>query len=185
MDALGASKASLVGNSFGGAVALRVAALHPERVASLALFSAPDVPEPEPSAQLLSTWGAVEEAEAAGDTEQAIRETVAGWVRPGADPTVGERIAAMQRLNQRERSSRSVTFADDPLEADPGRIAAIDCPVLVTAGEEDLPDFKAAVDGLTGRLPAATGTLIPGCRHLAPLEAPAESLRLILATLDR
>ncbi len=40
MDALGIERAALVGNSFGGAVALRVAALHPERITALLLFSA-------------------------------------------------------------------------------------------------------------------------------------------------
>lgn len=44
MDELGIERASIVGSSFGGAVALRVAALHPQRVSSLLLFSAPAVP---------------------------------------------------------------------------------------------------------------------------------------------
>src|SRR4051794_37350178 len=41
MDELGIEQAALVGNSFGGAVALRVAAVAPERVTALGLVSAP------------------------------------------------------------------------------------------------------------------------------------------------
>jgi pimeloyl-ACP methyl ester carboxylesterase len=185
IEALGVERAALVGNSFGAAVALRVAAVHPGRVASLTLFSAPDVPEPEPSPELQVIWDAVDRAEQAGDHEAMVEEIVAGWVRPAALATVGPRIAAMQRANLRGRGAGEVEFAEDPLEVHPGRIAAIECPVLLAAGEEDLPDFKDAVDGLAAHIPTATTQLIPDCGHLAPLEAPAESLRLILETLGR
>jgi 2-hydroxy-6-oxo-octa-2,4-dienoate hydrolase len=43
-DALGLERVSLVGNSFGGALALRVAATHPERVDRLALMGSVGVP---------------------------------------------------------------------------------------------------------------------------------------------
>jgi pimeloyl-ACP methyl ester carboxylesterase len=185
IEALGVEQAALVGNSFGASVALRVAAVYPERVASLTLFSGPDVPEPEPSPELAAIFDAVERAEAAGEPERMIEEIVAGWVRPRARETVGSRIAEMQRENHRGRGPDNVEFAEDPLEVHPGRVVAIECPVLLAAGEEDLPDFRDAVEGLSSRLPSATGTLIPACGHLAPLEAPAESLRLMLANLER
>jgi pimeloyl-ACP methyl ester carboxylesterase len=185
LDALEVEEAALVGNSFGAAVALRVAAVHPGRVASLTLFSAPDVPEPEPSPQLQAIWDAVERAEAAGDHELMVEEIVAGWVRPQARESVGPRIAAMQRANLQGRGRGEVEFAEDPLEVRPARLAAIDCPVLLAAGEEDLPDFRDAATALAARLPSASGTLIPDCGHLAPLEARAESLRLILEALGR
>ena len=51
MDALDIDRAALVGNSFGGAVALRVAVVAPERVAAMALVSTP-APGVEPSAEL-------------------------------------------------------------------------------------------------------------------------------------
>ena len=41
MDALGVDHAVLVGNSFGGGVALRVAAIAPERILGLVLISTP------------------------------------------------------------------------------------------------------------------------------------------------
>lgn len=185
IEELGIEDAELVGNSFGAAVALRVAVVHPERVTSLTLFSAPDVPEPEPSPELQAIWDAVERAQEAGDQERVVEEIVSGWVRPPARATVGPRIAEMQRANLRRRGSGEVEFAEDPLEVHPARVATIDCPVLLAAGAEDLPDFRDAAAALATRLPSATATLIPDCGHLAPLEAPAESLRLILQTLGR
>ena len=44
LDALGLEKASIVGNSFGGALALRLAARHPERVDRLVLMGSVGVP---------------------------------------------------------------------------------------------------------------------------------------------
>ena len=56
LDALGLEKASLVGNSFGGALALRVAARHPDRVDRLVLMGAAGVPF-ELTAGLDAVWG--------------------------------------------------------------------------------------------------------------------------------
>ena len=46
MDTLGLPKAHLVGNSFGGAIALRIAAQHPDRVGKLVLMGSMGVPFP-------------------------------------------------------------------------------------------------------------------------------------------
>jgi pimeloyl-ACP methyl ester carboxylesterase len=46
MDALGIEKTSLVGNSFGGAIALRIATQHPERIDKLVLMGSMGVPFP-------------------------------------------------------------------------------------------------------------------------------------------
>jgi pimeloyl-ACP methyl ester carboxylesterase len=184
MDALGIDRASMVGNSFGAAVALRVAATAPERVRSLLLFSAPAVPEPDPSPELLGIWEAEEEALEAGDVEKSVAAVVSAWVRPGAPDGVRDRIAAMQRGNYESRGSDQAEWAADPLEEDPGLLAAVDCPVLVAAGEEDVVDFKHAVRELGASLAGAETALIPACGHLAPLEAPEELRRLVIERLS-
>jgi 2-hydroxy-6-oxo-octa-2,4-dienoate hydrolase len=56
LDALGLERASVVGNSFGGAIALRVAARHPERVHKLALMGSVGVPFPLTEG-LDAVWG--------------------------------------------------------------------------------------------------------------------------------
>lgn len=184
MDALGIERAALVGNSFGGAVALRVAALHPERVYALLLFSAAAAPEPDPSPELLAVWEVEEAALEEGDTEQAVEAVVSAWVRPEAPGEVRERIAAMQRGNyERHTSEQELEQAPDPLEEDPAPLANVDCPVLLAAGEDDLVDFRDAVRELAANLPGAKTALIAGCGHLAPLEAPEEVRRLVLANL--
>jgi 3-oxoadipate enol-lactonase len=186
MDALGIEQASLVGNSFGGAVALRVAALHPHRVSSLLLFSAPAVPEPDPSPELLAVWEAEEAAREANDFEQAVEIVIASWVRPEASAEVRERIASMQLANyERHADAPEAEQAADPLEDDPALVAAIGCPVLLAAGESDMVDFKNAVWELAAKIPGAETALIADCGHLAPLEAPDEFQRLTREGLSR
>jgi pimeloyl-ACP methyl ester carboxylesterase len=75
MDALDIDRAALVGNSFGGAVALRVAVVAPERVAAMALVSTP-APGVEPSAELEAAWHAEESALARGDVASAVAAVV-------------------------------------------------------------------------------------------------------------
>ena len=56
MDALGIQKAHLIGNSFGGAIALRIATQHPERVDKLVLMGSMGVPF-EITEGLDAVWG--------------------------------------------------------------------------------------------------------------------------------
>lgn len=56
MDALGLKKAHVVGNSFGGAIALALAIAHPERVGKLALMGSVGVPFPI-TPGLDAVWG--------------------------------------------------------------------------------------------------------------------------------
>jgi 2-hydroxy-6-oxo-octa-2,4-dienoate hydrolase len=56
LDALGLERASVVGNSFGGAIALRVAARYPDRVDKLALMGSVGVPFPL-TPGLDAVWG--------------------------------------------------------------------------------------------------------------------------------
>jgi len=55
LDELAIERAALVGNSFGGAVALRAALVAPERVSALVLISAP-APWMEASRERTSPW---------------------------------------------------------------------------------------------------------------------------------
>ena len=56
MDAMGIKKAHLVGNSFGGAIALRIATQHPERVDQLVLMGSMGVDFPITEG-LDTVWG--------------------------------------------------------------------------------------------------------------------------------
>jgi pimeloyl-ACP methyl ester carboxylesterase len=184
MDALGADRAALTGNSFGGAVALRVALLAPERVSSLALISSP-APELEPSADLEAAWAAEEEALERGDVEAAVAGVVDAWTLPDAPHELRDRVAAMQRrIFELQEDVEDFSEAPDPLET-LAQLGGLELPTLVAAGEHDKPDFIEGAERLAHALPRARHELIGGAGHLAPLETPEAFRSLLLDFLSK
>ena len=179
LDDLGIRDAALVGDSFGAAVALRVAVVAPERVRALALISA-RADELPVSERLRAVWAAEEDAAERGDIDGAVQAVVDGWTLPDAPPELRDHVAAMQRRAlELQLAAGEVEEAPDPLEADPDWPARLRMPVLVAAGEHDMPDCREAVPVYAGKLPHARAELIPGAGHLAPLETP-EAFRALL-----
>jgi pimeloyl-ACP methyl ester carboxylesterase len=183
LDELGIERAAVVGNSFGGAVALRVAAVAPERVAALVPISAP-APGIEPSPQLEAAWESEESALERGDVDAALEVVLDTWTLPEAPPALRERVAAMQRrAYERQGSGGEVVEAADPVEEDPSILERLAMPALVMVGDRDLPDFREGADRLAGSLPNARLAVVKGAGHLAPLEEPNEFRRVLLAFL--
>lgn len=183
LDTLGIDRALLVGNSFGGAVALRVAAVAPERVAGLVLISAPPV-ELDPSPRLAAAWEAEESALEAGDVDAAVQAVVGAWTLPDGPPSVRERVAAMQRraFELQLQLPDDEPEPPDPLDEDPAALGRLSAPALVAVGERDMPDFLDAAQQLSRDLPrSGPERVIAGAGHLAPLETPEEFRRLLLA----
>jgi pimeloyl-ACP methyl ester carboxylesterase len=183
MDALSIDRAVLVGNSFGGAVALRVAVVAPERAAAIALVSAPP-PNLEPSTELQAAWEAEESALERGDIEAAVGAVLDAWMLPDAPAALRDRVAAMQRRAFEVQAGVSaMTESQDPIEAHPEALARLEIPALVAAGEHDMPDFRLGADALVQHLPHARRVVIARARHLAPLEQPQTFRELLLGFL--
>jgi 3-oxoadipate enol-lactonase len=180
MDALAIDRAALVGNSFGGAVALRVAVVAPERVSALVLVSTP-APGIEPSAQLEAVWQAEEAALERGDIDGAVSAVVAAWTLPDAPAALRDRVAAMQRRAfALQDDAGPVSEAPDPLEEEPEALATIAVPALVAVGESDLEDFHTGAEAMAQTLPQSRLVTIAGAGHLAPLETPERFRELLL-----
>ncbi|HEX4672887.1 MAG TPA: alpha/beta hydrolase, partial [Solirubrobacteraceae bacterium] len=180
LNELGIGEAALVGNSFGAAVALRVAVTAPDRVRELALVSAP-VEEVEQSERLTAAWAAEEEALERGDVDAAARAVVDAWTLADSPAALRERVAAMYRHGiDVQLAAEEPEEAPDPVEDDPGWPSRVTMPVLLVAGERDMPDMQAGVQVLSGHLHHARREFIPGAGHLAPLETPDAFRSLLL-----
>lgn len=145
----------LVGNSFGGILALFFAHLHPERVASLFLV------EPHLSGQ---GWG---------------QRLVEGILEFGEDEAERGRLIGKSRANLRwaqraEVMLRTTTVLDDlSTEADlPDEwLASLRCPVFSIYGSNsDVVEEATARDRL---IPGCEPVILPGCTHLVLAEASA------------
>jgi pimeloyl-ACP methyl ester carboxylesterase len=180
MDALEVERAALIGNSFGGAVALRVAAVAPDRVVAMALVSAP-APGVEPSAELEGAWEAEESALERGDLDGAVAAVIDAWTLPDAPAGLRDRVAEMQR-RAFEVQARAVHEMpdDDPLEPDSSALSTLEIPALIAVGELDMRDFQVGAEQLAQELPQARLMVIPGAGHLAPLERPESFRQLVL-----
>jgi pimeloyl-ACP methyl ester carboxylesterase len=182
MDALGVARAVLVGNSFGGAVALRVAAVAPERLRGLVLVSTPPV-RMKPSPELQKAWDAEAAAIERGDIEAAVSTVVDAWTLPDAPKALRRRVARMQRRAFEHQLGVEAVEAPDPLDADPAALRRVAIPVLIAAGEFDMPDFRNGAQQLAPLFERAELVTIPNAGHLAPLEQPEAFRDLLLKYL--
>jgi pimeloyl-ACP methyl ester carboxylesterase len=186
MDQLGFQRASLIGNSIGGRVAWKFAALKPERVTKLVLISpdgfaspgfeygrAPNVPAavailkyvlPKPLMRMNL-------APAYGDPSRLTEATIDRYYDLMRAP--GVRGAMIDRMKQ--------TILEDPAPL----LRRITAPILLLWGEKDgmIPVANAA--DYRRILPDSALNLLPGLGHVPMEEAPAESLPPVSAFLDR
>jgi pimeloyl-ACP methyl ester carboxylesterase len=181
LDVLGIARAHVVGASFGGLVALELAAAAPARVASLVLLAAA-LPDIEPSPELLAFAKAEEGAIAVGRIEDAVAVNVRMWAGDST-PEVRALVADMQRIAFELQLHEGADFdeLDPPVSA---RLVEIAVPATVAYGERDVPDFAQVARRLHAELPSSTLHEIAGAGHLLALDEPEAVARLILRHLD-
>jgi 3-oxoadipate enol-lactonase len=173
--------AVVLGTSWGGFVAPRIAMLAPERLSGMALFNTSaerGTAFEQTKATLLTKLLAVGALD-----KMTARMIVSGLLAPGTqrrEPQLGGDLAEQFLSWDRRRfiaTVRSVLVDRDPvLDALP----ELKLPALIVSGQEDhtLPSFHS--QRMAQKLPNARHIEVSGAAHLVPLEAPHEANRLIL-----
>ena len=185
---LGVTRAHIIGNSFGGLVALDFALAHPEMVTSLVLV-APSVSGREETSTDVLRFAEEEEAflergDLAGATELNVRTWVVGLRRTPdqVDPLVRQRIYDMQY------HAFTVPIPDEAekLSLEPPaitRLSELQIPTLLMVGEYDIPDKLELINQLAVEIPQAQQVHIPDAAHIVNMEQPAEFNRIVLEFL--
>lgn len=167
--------AALVGNSFGGLVALRTALAHQDRVSKLVLVDA-GVGEWDFSEEMRGYFAAEEAAVESGDLDAATEINLNFWVAPEHHDEVRP---------QQRRALELQTAHEEPevLWPELPPLSALHVPTLVVVGERDKADFRAIAEHLAREIPGADLAIVPGAGHLVGLEQPDELNALLLEFL--
>ncbi len=184
MDRLGIARATLAGNSMGGAVATVLAAGHPERIRGLVLIDSAGFDKAESERPLLLRLVKTRPGQALFErlpvrgrvlrlglrqvfhdpalvTDERFNEYLAPLLRPGATACLVSLL-----------TSRA---------ADPGMVAslapAVKAPTLVLWGRDDRWIPVEQADRVVAAIPGARKVVLEACGHVPQEERPDEVLR--------
>ncbi len=174
LDEVRIPKAALLGHSFGGRVAIRLAARHPERVGRLVLVA---------SAGVRPRRGLRYYARVA--TFKALRRLV---TLPGLDGPGGRLLARWQaKVGSRDYLAAGrlrPTFVKVVNEDLTPALASIQAPTLLLWGDQDQEVRRPAVDVMAARIPGARLTVFAGAGHFPFQDAPEAFCRAVRAFLQ-
>jgi 3-oxoadipate enol-lactonase len=194
LDHLGIDRTALVGNSFGGRVALDFALVHPGRTNALVLVDS--ALSGYDGSAFFDRFDEEEEALLDdGKLDEAVELNLRTWLDgPERDaapvtPELRARVAEMQRsafetlVRAYEGSPEPgpVGWAEPPAAA---RLADVAAPTLVVVGTLDQPDFRAISKRLADEIPGAESAELEAA-HLPALERPDEFNSIVLDFLAR
>lgn len=185
LDSLDLFPVHLIAHSYGGAVALHLAADRPEMVRSLLLHEPPllglleDDPADAPEADRL--WASMRSMEAlvrAGEPAAAVRAIVDSFsVEDGA----WDRLRPEVQRSLLRNVDRWAEEIEDPEATRPPAsvLAELLIPVLITTGERSPPPLHRIAARLAGSLRNATLRSLPDVGHAPHLSDPDQFIALV------
>lgn len=164
--------AALVGNSFGGAVALRTALAQPDQVSRLALIGS-GLPAWDWTDELRDYFAREEAAIRAGNLDAATEVNLEFWVAPEHRDEVRPQQRLALDLQTAHEEPELVWPEMAPL-------ASLAMPVLVVVGDQDKGDFIAIAHHLADEIDGAELAVVAGAGHLVGVDRPEELNALLL-----
>ena len=184
LDGCKLSGVHLVGHSLGTIVALHLAAKHPARVRSLALFG-PLLAPPDAAraairarAEKARSGGAAAMQEIADALVQASTSAETKARRPAA-------VAFVRESLMRQEPDGYARTCDALAEAQAADVSRIACPTLLVTGDEDVVSPPQSVRQIGDRIRGSRLEVLRGCGHWTPIEMPEACAALLAAHLSR
>ena len=179
-DALGIARAHFCGLSMGGATALGLAELHPDRVDRVVVCDSPAMSTPASAQQ----WEERILAAQKGGMEALVESTMARWFPSeihAAKPAYLDEVRAMIRATPVNGFiGCSAALADHDYNT---AVATVTRPVLFIAGSKD-GVTPAAMKDMNGRLKGSRYVELEGAGHISNLDRPAEFTRAVREFLE-
>jgi 3-oxoadipate enol-lactonase len=184
LDHLGIDRVAIVGSSYGGLVAVEIAATHPDRIERLVLLC-PGFRGLEPTADARAFDEREQTLAEAGDLDGLVELNVATWLGPDADESAHALVQTMQRHAfevQLAADARPEQPEVVPVDVDPAKIT---CPTTVVSGRHDMDHFRAIAAHLATTIPNARLIELAWAGHLPSLERPKATTDLIIEALSQ
>jgi 3-oxoadipate enol-lactonase len=171
-----AKDAALIGNGFGGTVALAFGLAHPERVAKLVLSDAAACFPPEGRKAFAAMAAKVAEGGLGAIAEIAAKR-VFSPAYLAAHPEAIEKCKAVL-LDIEPRAFQAACKILQEIDLEP-QLHRMRVPTLVVCGEFDQATPPPLNKAIAGKVAGAKYVELPGCGHCPPLEQPQAFLAAI------
>lgn len=183
LDELALRNVHVVGFSLGALVAQRLAISHPDRAVSLTLVSSvAGRGEPERAAVLARLRSARDDWPA---TAEAAIDRWFSSDRRAQEPELVSHVRTVLLRNDLESYLTCYEiFATADADVWPD-LHTIACPTLVMTGEDDPGSTPEMTRRLATTIPRAESIILPGTRHLLPIERPRELCDAVLNHIKR
>ena len=179
----------LVGHSYGAALALKLAALYPDRVRSVVAFEpvlfrllADFNPRDNAAREVVAAAASIRHWLELGHVERSAQRFVDFWSGDGS-------WTALPANHQQVITARmpSIVAHFRALFADPmkrGTLSKLNMPVLCLTGEKTRPTTRRLGELLRYRMPQATHATLTGMGHMGPVTHPIQVASRIAGFLD-
>ena len=166
----------LIGNGFGGTVALAFALAHPDRVAKLVLSDAAAAFPPEGRAAFAAMAGKVAEAGLGSIAEIAAKRVFSPAYLAAHPEAIEQRKAVLMQIDAKAFQAACKILQEVDLEP---LLHRMKVPTLVVCGELDQATPPPLNKAIASKVKGATYVELPGCGHCPPLEQPQQFLAAI------
>jgi pimeloyl-ACP methyl ester carboxylesterase len=179
--------AHLVGHSYGGFLAFKLALKRPELVRSIAAYEPVTfgVLDETADADVISALALVRqqwEPDASGADEAWLRDFVDWWNGSGTWSRLGSETRAGMCAVGWKVFQEVITLAAD--RTDRATYGTIAVPTLVMAGENTQPAERRVVENLAAALPHASARVFPAMGHMGPISHAPIVNAAIVAHVD-
>jgi 3-oxoadipate enol-lactonase len=175
-DAAGEDEAIVLGNGYGGFVALQMAVRHPKIAAKLILADCGAAFSPDGREAFRNMAAASQAKGLAAITDVAMRRLFAPEFQADHPDLMRDRREAFLRTDPEVFRAACEALAELDLRPE---LARVEVPVLVLVGEHDEATPPPMSHELAAGLPHARLEIIAGCAHVPQLQSPEIFLEAI------